>query len=32
MEFLVEFEIKVPERTAEPEVVDRESAEASAAA
>jgi hypothetical protein len=32
MEFLVEFEIKVPESTPEPEVVDRESAEASAAA
>jgi len=32
MEFLVEFEINVPEGTPEPEVKERESAEASAAA
>jgi muconolactone delta-isomerase len=32
MEFLVEFEIKIPEGVAEPEVKDREDAEADAAA
>jgi muconolactone D-isomerase len=32
MEFLVEFEIKVPEGTPESEIKDRENAEASAAA
>jgi muconolactone delta-isomerase len=32
MEFLVEFEINVPEGTPEPEVNERENAEASAAA
>jgi muconolactone delta-isomerase len=32
MEFLVEFEIKIPDRTTESEVKDREDAEADAAA
>ena len=32
MEFLVEFEVKIPDGTTEPEVKDREDAEANAAA